>query len=93
MAHGNIGYTKDVYTVYIMYICSHRPDVAELTRQREQKLERYRQQKKTEQRLRELHQSVMREHVDDEVQVAVSFVSHDCFMMQMQNKLPYKYFF
>lgn len=47
-------------------VASQRPDMAQLTRQREQKLARFREQKETERKLHELQKSVTREHVDEE---------------------------
>ena len=64
-------------------VCSQRPDVAELTRQREKKLERYRQQKETERKLSELHKAVTKEHVDEEVQVIILFLSRNCHFIQI----------
>ena len=51
--------------------------MAQLTRQREEKLARFREQKEMEKKLDELEKAVSREHVDDEVKVIMSFLSHN----------------
>jgi len=43
--------------------------MAQLTRQREEKLARFREQKEMERKLDELEKSVNKDHVDDEVKV------------------------
>ena len=50
-----------------------RPDISAMQSKRDQKMARFKQQKETEKRLKELFEYVKKDHVDDEVMVMYLF--------------------
>ncbi len=56
---------------WILYRGDPQADMIAQAHRRKDKIERFRQQKQTEVKLKELHAAVNREHVDEEVKVRI----------------------
>ena len=56
----------------VIYVFSTQQEVKAMANQRQKKIERFKQQKKTEQQLKELRQYMEKDHVEDETKVSIS---------------------